>query len=241
MTTKPTQSIPEDVLKKLIKRAQRGDLEARDAILIEFTPLLDYVCSRLKSSKIDEGAIRYGGILGLLAAIKNYDFSSCRFFTYAYCCVFCKAKREMNNDHLVRLPNQKMNEVLQGKRKGPQYINISENPNITQIKKLPNLFKSDSDIDSDESELNNIMLKELITYDTIEDREIKKFICDSMNELTELERDTIYHKYGCISNNLHELGKKHGVSYEWVRISANKAFKKLNKIFFKKINNKTIK
>lgn len=197
------------MINELIKATRDGDIEARDKILLAHQYIIDLILFRFRYVKMDESTKRYGAILGIIAAIKNFNADKGNFAGYAYQCALRKAQREMNQDYLIRHPNAKVNKCLKDKTTLYGIMTLSE--------------------DYDASEFD-----ELMTVDEIPDTIAKEILQDSLNELNELERDAIYQKYDYHNSTLKKTGDKHGVSHECVRLACDRAFAKLKKIFLEK-------
>ncbi|MDZ4063933.1 MAG: sigma-70 family RNA polymerase sigma factor, partial [Coriobacteriia bacterium] len=66
---------------------ERGDAEAREQLILNFSPLVKYVAGRLSSSlpqTVDSADLISYGIFGLIDAIEKFDLSrGIKFETYA--------------------------------------------------------------------------------------------------------------------------------------------------------------
>jgi DNA-directed RNA polymerase specialized sigma subunit len=99
------------MLNELIKQAQAGNIESRNEIIVQHGHVIDKVLYSFRRNNIDESTKRYGALLGLMAAIENFDETKSNFATYAFVCARSRAQREMSKDWLIRHPNEKMNKV----------------------------------------------------------------------------------------------------------------------------------
>ena len=89
------KSLPEDELKGLIKKAQSGDIEARNKIVENSIWLVGTVNS--KYGNTEDGFQQ--GILGLIEAVEKYDMSvETKFSTYAYYWITQKIDRYINKN-----------------------------------------------------------------------------------------------------------------------------------------------
>lgn len=214
-------------LKELIDKAKDGDIEARDKILVAYSYIIDNVLIRFRFVKIDDSAKRMGAILGLISAIQNFDTSKGDFGAYAYYCAYRRAQREMNADWLIRLPNEKINSYMTQREQPYEIMSISNNYDNAKWT-LPQT--KDGYFDN--------TIHGLISYDKQKDSDANKVLIESILELNPIEQDAIYNKYGFTQKTLIEIGEKHGKSYEWVRVKAKSALKKLKFIYLKNLKNK---
>lgn len=215
------------MINKLIEDTRNGSIAARNQIIEDHLYIIEKVVQKLYDIRIDESTKRYGALLGIMAAIDNFDERKGNFPHYAYRCALNKAQREMNKDWLIRIPNSKLINFFKDKKKPYQLMSISgKNEGVTKWLIPPEL---------DSTEYVEKVLHPLITYDEVNDTEIQNILQECLKELKDCERDAIYYKYGFIDSTLKEVGEKHNISHEWVRLKCKKALKKLTKNFLNKI------
>lgn len=215
------------MINELIKQAQDGNIEARNEIILLHSNVIDIVLAKLKHVRIDESTKRYGALMGILSAIERFNPDRGAFSYFCYLCALRKAQRHMTQDWLVRVPDAMMSHIL----------STGDVPYTTMtLSTLPDGYEPRSrNTDSNGNNFITQLSHGLTITDVLEDTDIKEIIKNSLNELNSLEKDVIYYKYGFIDGTLKEIGNKHGVSHEWVRIKTNETFKKLRKMVFKKL------
>jgi len=212
-----------------ITKAQKGNTKARNEVLLNYNYIIDRVVNKLGNNNMDDGAKRYGAILGILSAIQHFDKTKGAFKRFAYKCALQRAKREMSKDWLIRHPVEHISKALAKKQSPYQLMSISE---------AYDKCKWYTQTDPDGKKIIELSIPELIVYDKIEDTHLKKIMMECINELTELEKDAIYYKYGFTQTTLKNVGKKYNVSHEWVRLKCNSSFIKIKKILLNKLNRK---
>ena len=91
-------------IKELIKRAQEGDEEAKNTIVIENSPLIKSVIRWYRGKGIEYDDLYQLGSLGLLKAINNFDLSfDVKFSTYCVPMIVGEIKRFMRDDGAVKV------------------------------------------------------------------------------------------------------------------------------------------
>ena len=88
----------------LIKKAQSGDLDARETLVKENSPLIKSVVSWFKNKGVESEDLYQLGSLGFLKAINNFDCSfNVKFSTYVVPMVVGEIKRFMRDDGAVKV------------------------------------------------------------------------------------------------------------------------------------------
>lgn len=205
----------------LVEKAKSGCLESRNQILVECMPIIDYVVGRLKRIKmIDDDTKRYGALLGVLAAIKNYESSKGNFEGYASVCAFRRAEREMDSDWIVRVPSDVLAKTLK--------------EGILPYETLSTSMMFDG-VES-KNDQNSNFHEELSYGQEIQDTEVKQLINSCIDELQPIEREGIRYKYGYTYTSFKEIGKKYGITHQGVHSRTNAAFEVLTKKVRAKLN-----
>lgn len=217
------------ITKAISQEIKAGNLELRNHFLEQYSYIISWVCAKLKHIPIDPDTIRYGATLGLIQAIATFEPKKGGFNRYAFVCCFRSAQREMTNDWLVRVPSYKMHQILAKQTLPYEMVSISEHEDFFLGRKMAcNMNNKTIRTMPDE-------LVHIDCTDNYEKRDFLNILNKTLNELKPLEKDCILYKYGLIETTLKELGDKHKVSYEWVRLNIKVAFKKLQKQFMQNI------
>lgn len=89
---------------ELIKKAQNGDLEAKETLVQENSPLIKSVIKWFKDKGIENEDLYQLGCLGFLKAINNFDCSfNVKFSTYVVPMVMGEIKRFMRDDGAIKV------------------------------------------------------------------------------------------------------------------------------------------
>lgn len=92
---------------ELLKKAQQGDQEALDEAIKKHTPLVISLCSRYQNSTTDKEDLFSVGMMGLLKAIQQFDFSyEVKFSTYAVPLILGEIKRFFRDDGVIKVSRQ---------------------------------------------------------------------------------------------------------------------------------------
>lgn len=199
---------------ELIRQAQSGSEVAKTKILVNYRFIIDRTLCKLYHFKADDGAKRYGAILGLMSAIKGYDFRG-NFVGYATWCAFRRAERELAQEGIVKIPMYLISEYIKQNKE----LNESNWP--TKTVTFNPLYHTDISSCRDEI-LHN---------------EIVQLLEDCFNELKPIERESLQRKFGYLNETLQELGEKHGLTRERIRQIGENSLLKLKRILKTKIHN----
>ena len=73
---------------EILSNAQSGNKIQTEALIMQYTPLVESIASKYTSSPLESEDLVQEGMIGLLAAIKSYDKSKgAAFRTYASVCI----------------------------------------------------------------------------------------------------------------------------------------------------------
>lgn len=88
----------------LIKLAQAGDLEAKNQLVKENSPLVKSIIKRFKNKSIEYDDLFQLGSMGLLKAVNNFDASyNVRFSTYCVPMIIGEIKRFLRDDGAIKV------------------------------------------------------------------------------------------------------------------------------------------
>ena len=196
---------------KLVKLAQNGDMEAKEIIVRENTPLLKSIIKRYRNRGVEYDDLFQLASIGFLKAIKNFDASyNVKFSTYAVPMIIGEIKRHMRDDGYIKV--SRALKILSGKINRFVDAYVKKNNNTPSIKEIAAEFgieetevvfamdsnkvpvslyeKTDSQNEKSLNLLDKLSLKS--TSDDIEDKITLKEI---INNLSERERKIIILRY----------------------------------------------
>ena len=134
----------EDTL-ELIKKAQNGDMDAKDTLVKENSPLIKSVIRWFKDKGIENEDLFQLGCMGFLKAINNFDVAfNVKFSTYVVPMVVGEIKRFMRDDGAVKVSraikslNIKINKYID------DFFSINNRrPSILEIAKAFNISEQE--------------------------------------------------------------------------------------------------
>jgi len=196
---------------KLVKLAQDGDMEAKEIIILENTPLIKSIIKRYKNRGVEYDDLFQLASIGFLKAIKNFDASyNVKFSTYAVPMIIGEIKRHMRDDGYIKVSralkilsgriNRFVDAYIKKNNNSPTVKEIAQEFNLEESEvvfamdsnKMPvSLYeKTDSQNDKSLSLLDKLSLK--TTSDDIADKITLKEI---INNLSERERKIVILRY----------------------------------------------
>lgn len=122
---------------ELIKKAQRGDDEAKTSLVTENIPLVKSIVKRYLNTHIEYDDLLQIGSLGLVKAINNFDSSfNVRFSTYAVPMIMGEIKRYIRDDGAIKVSRAIKAQYIQINQFVEKYRQTNtESPTIDQIAK----------------------------------------------------------------------------------------------------------
>lgn len=89
---------------ELVLKAQKGDMDAKNQLVTENSPLVKSVIKRFKNKNIEYDDLFQLGSMGLLKAINNFDTSfNVRFSTYCVPMIIGEVKRFLRDDGSIKV------------------------------------------------------------------------------------------------------------------------------------------
>lgn len=89
---------------ELIKLAQAGDLDAKEVLVVENTPLVKSIVARYRGKNIDYDDLMQLGLIGLVKAINNFNMDfNVRLSTYAVPMITGEIKRFIRDDGAIKV------------------------------------------------------------------------------------------------------------------------------------------
>jgi RNA polymerase sporulation-specific sigma factor len=156
---------------ELVKSAQTGDEEALEKLVCSYRGFIYYICQNYFLKDGDQQDLVQEATIGLLEAIKAYDFNTkVKFRNFAFLCI----KREL--DSAVSRSNRKKRQILN--EAIPIYNSVDDDSNRAggSYYAGENLLKNEKDTPE------NFF---------IEKEEVKELIVFLQNELTNLEQNVL--------------------------------------------------
>ena len=147
---------------ELIKKAQKGNKEARDKIILHHLKFVVYIAKRYNNGSIALDDLISTGNLGLFKAIKKFDVNKkYRFTTFAYHYIRCYiTKMIRNTQHTIRIPSYSWDI----KDKNGERVDISIKTNSIDIETISG------------GKISDLMCKKNCTKDLIDIKITKEII-----------------------------------------------------------------
>lgn len=207
-------------LKKQILRYRKGEEEAAGEILLAYKHIIDLVLLKLRYLPFDESAKRYGAIMGVYSAIRNYNMRS-HFGCYAYKSALLYALREVSNtEHLITVPVA-IRDNWRHSNHAPYTI-----CSLDGSYRWRPYYDKDQYYDPDIRDQLNEKLGYSCDVESIDRMDIFK---TAIKKLTEIEKDAILHTSGESTMSLRANGKKFNISGE--------RFRQIEKVAIEKLRN----
>ena len=248
--------------RELLKRAQTGDIEARNELMMHNMRLVKSIAGHYTCAGLDSDDLISIGSMGLIPAIEKFDLTSThKFSTYATYWIKQAIRREIiNQNRAVRIPAN-VQETYNKIRKATEALRqaLGHEPTKHQVAKAVGMtakeveeitsffmepISTDTTLtDEDETTVGDLIADEnsIDPIDAIYSVELKTMISTVLNTLPEKEREVIKLRFGIDGHpqrSLEEVGAILGYSREWIRRIEERALIKLrNPIRSNKLKN----
>ena len=237
--------------RKLLKRAQTGDIEARNELMMHNMRLVKSIAGHYTCAGLDSDDLISIGSMGLIPAIEKFDLTSThKFSTYATYWIKQAIRREIiNQNRAVRIPAnvqetynkiRKASEALrQALGHEPTKHQVAKAVGMTakEVEEITSFFmepiSTDTTLtDEDETTVGDLIADEnsIDPIDAIYSVELKTMVSTVLNTLPEKEREVIKLRFGIDGHpqrSLEEVGAILGYSREWIRRIEERALIKL--------------
>lgn len=237
--------------RELLKRAQAGDIEARNELMMHNMRLVKSIAGHYTCAGLDSDDLISVGSMGLIPAIEKFDLTSThKFSTYATYWIKQAIRREIiNQNRAVRIPAnvqetynkiRKASEALrQALGHEPTKHQVAKAVGITakEVEEITSFFmepiSTDTTLtDEDETTVGDLIADEnsIDPIDAIYSVELKTMVSTVLNTLPEKEREVIKLRFGIDGHpqrSLEEVGAILGYSREWIRRIEERALIKL--------------
>ena len=237
--------------RELLKRAQIGDIEARNELMMHNMRLVKSIAGHYTCAGLDSDDLISIGSMGLIPAIEKFDLTSThKFSTYATYWIKQAIRREIiNQNRAVRIPAN-VQETYNKIRKATEALRqaLGHEPTKHQVAKAVGMtakeveeitsffiepISTDTTLtDEDETTVGDLIADEnsIDPIDAIYSVELKTMVSTVLNTLPEKEREVIKLRFGIDGHpqrSLEEVGAILGYSREWIRRIEERALIKL--------------
>ena len=237
--------------RELLKRAQTGDIEARNELMMHNMRLVKSIAGHYTCAGLDSDDLISIGSMGLIPAIEKFDLTSThKFSTYATYWIKQAIRREIiNQNRAVRIPAnvqetynkiRKASEALrQALGHEPTKHQVAKAVGMTakEVEEITSFFmepiSTDTTLtDEDETTVGDLIADEnsIDPIDAIYSVELKTMVSAVLDTLPEKEREVIKLRFGIDGHpqrSHEEVGAILGYSREWIRRIEERALIKL--------------
>ncbi len=144
INTSSLKTIPNNEMMELIKKSQAGDKQSRDTLVEGNLKLVLSVIKRFNNRGENLDDLFQIGVIGLLKAIDNFDFThEVKFSTYAVPMIIGEIRRYLRDNSKLRIPRslkdiaykalQFKEEYIKINTKEPTTLEIAEHLNVEEI------------------------------------------------------------------------------------------------------------
>ncbi len=172
-----------DRVHNLIKEAQKGNMEAFEAIVNENIGLVWSVVKKFQCRNVETEDLFQLGSMGLVKAIKNFNFNfDVKFSTYAVPMIMGEIKRFLRDDGIIKV-SRGLKETAYRAFKAKEVLRYENGvePSLDEIAAYINVdreflvlaINSSRDVDSIDRKIENDKGKEMNVIDTIVSAEDK--------------------------------------------------------------------
>lgn len=144
INTSNLKTIPNSEMMELIKKSQKGDKDSRDALVEGNLKLVLSVIKRFNNRGENLDDLFQIGVIGLLKAIDNFDFThGVKFSTYAVPMIIGEIRRYLRDNSKLRIPRslkdiaykalQFKEEYIKLNTKEPTTLEIARHLNVEEI------------------------------------------------------------------------------------------------------------
>ena len=237
--------------RELLKRAQAGDTEARNELIMHNMRLVKSIAGHYTCAGLDNDDLISIGSMGLVPAIEKFDLTSThKFSTYATYWIKQAIRREIiNQNRTVRIPAN-VQETYNNIRKTTETLRqaLGHEPTKRQVAKAMGLTAKEIEeitsfflepistevplTDEDETTIGDLLADEnnIDPVDAVYFNELHEAVSAILETLPEKEREVIRLRFGMDGHqqrSLEEVGAMMGYSREWIRRIEERALTKL--------------
>jgi len=145
VTAKPEKKRAYDKNPELIERYRNGECAAGEALIILNKPLVTSIAARFVGRGTDMEDLIEIGNMGLLKAIRTFDFSrDCAFSTYAVPLIFGEIRRFLRDDGIIKVSREQKRLCAAVSAERDRRISLGEEPKIGEIAEACGISVSDA-------------------------------------------------------------------------------------------------
>lgn len=135
INTSNLKTIPNSEMMELIKKSQKGDKDSRDALVEGNLKLVLSVIKRFNNRGENLDDLFQIGVIGLLKAIDNFDFThGVKFSTYAVPMIIGEIRRYLRDNSKLRIPRSLKDIAYKALQFKEEYIKInSKEPTTLEL------------------------------------------------------------------------------------------------------------
>lgn len=227
---------------KLIAKAQGGDEDAKNKLIIEHSPLVKSLIKRYKNKNIDYEDLYQLGCIGFTRAINKFNAEyNVQFSTYAVPIILGEIKRELRDEGYIKVSRTIKHKALLMKKFIEKFlIENSHSPNIEEIANYFDLEVQEVAfiLDSikmpisiyeklDDGDNSQYLFDKIANEDSTEECQIDKIVINNLiNSLPEKERKIMLLRY-FQDKTQSEIAQELGVSQVQVSRIETKVLEKL--------------
>ncbi len=134
-----------DEVKELIINSQQGDKNALEKLTIINTPIINSILKRYLSYNVQYEDLFQIGAIGLIKAVKKFDFSFCtKFSTYAVYVINGEYKRYFRDEGIIKVARNLKTIYLKSRKIREEYIKLNgEEPDVNYLSEKIGVSKED--------------------------------------------------------------------------------------------------
>jgi RNA polymerase primary sigma factor len=239
---------------ELVRKAQNGDKEAMEKLILHNGKLVDTVIKRHAADYYDNEDIFQQGLLGLMTAIERFDFSQeTTLSTYSFNWIRSYIGRYISEcEESIRIPSRYYEYIKKMKASISKYIRNQETSDMIEyiandtnlpvdtVKTLMPYIAAKASLDANiqkDSDDSDSVLGDFVADDrmNVEEEGIQSTASEELLDLLgkalkDKEKDILCRRFGITTGKmetLEEIGEDYGVTRERVRQIEERALKKL--------------
>ena len=247
-----SQAVSGDEADALARRAQAGDVMAREELIQRLLPLVHSTARRYRTEGLEQADLLQEGIVGLLRALQRFRPDRGVPFAAFATWWIRQSLQEARSDFMrpMRLPPKALRQlsqlksehqrIYQGERRSAKIGELADRTNI-ELHQAESLLSADArsrsldePIDNADGELGTLgdLLEDPLSaaaYEDVVDAVAGEQLRALLARLTEREREVVQARFGfeVPAEKLSEVGERLGVSAERVRQIEERALAKL--------------
>ena len=230
---------------ELILKAKNGDLDSKQKLIEENSPLIKSIIKRYRNKGVDYDDLYQLGSLGFVKAINNYSEEfGVKFSTYAVPMIAGEVKRFLRDDGSIKVSRSiKHNAILIKRFIQERLTATGFEPSVEEIASQFNMEMQDviwaldsntSALSIDEKDDDELSIAERVTSDFTSEKLINKIaIRDMIKKLTAREKRIIIMRY-YLDKTQSEIASVMGVSQVQISRIENKILNSFKNEFITK-------